>query len=211
MTINKLFYGALTAAMLMGGTAGAAVVGIDSDCGGTGTALTGAGTVSCGGGERDNTGNIEFFENGVGSGDDDFFSLGLGGTLVVEFDPVIAGAATVIEITNGGASSNHKEAVRIFGSNDGINFDILGVADNQGGIDDGTRGTSSTISFAGSYAFLGFLDISKSVFSDTRSSDGFDIDAVVVTSVAAVPLPASALLLLGGVAGLGAMRGRRKS
>ncbi|WP_298836305.1 VPLPA-CTERM sorting domain-containing protein [uncultured Roseobacter sp.] len=212
MTTKSLFFGALTASMLLGGTAGAAVVGIDSDCGGTGSELTQAGTITCSGAaDRLDTGNIEVFENGIGSGDNDFFSLGLNGSLVLEFDPVITGAATVIEITNGGGSSSHKEAVRIFGSNDGINFDILGTADNQGGIDDGTRGTTSTVSFAGTYSFLGFVDISKSTFAGTASSDGFDIDAIVVTSVSAVPLPASALLLLGGVAGLGAMRSRRKS
>ena len=212
MTAKSLFFSAVTASVLMGGSASAAVVGIDSDCGGSGSALTQAGSISCSGSaDRNDTGNIEIFENGTGGGDDDFFSLGLNGSLVLEFDPVIEGAATVIEITNGGGSSSHREAVRIFGSNDGINFDVLGTADNQGGIDDGTRGTTSTVSFTGTYSFLGFVDISKSVFANTRSSDGFDIDAIVVSSVSAVPLPASALLLLGGVAGLGAMRSRRKS
>ncbi|HAK97854.1 MAG TPA: VPLPA-CTERM sorting domain-containing protein, partial [Rhodobiaceae bacterium] len=45
---------------------------------------------------------IEIFENGAATGDNDFFSLGLGGTLVVEFDPAFTGPAMVVEITNNG-------------------------------------------------------------------------------------------------------------
>lgn len=194
----------------MSGAASAAVIGIESDCGGTGTGLTGSSFSCSSDADRNDTGNIEIFEDGTGAGDDDFFSIGLGGTLVVEFDPTFQGPAIVIEITNAGAAQ-HQEAVEIFGSNDGITFTSLGIADNQAGISDGTRGVSTSLSFAGTFAFLGFRDISQSFFAGTSSTDGFDIDAISVNSVTPVPLPASALLLLAGVGGLGALRDRRKS
>ncbi|WP_299783253.1 VPLPA-CTERM sorting domain-containing protein [uncultured Roseobacter sp.] len=58
-----------------------------------------------------------------------------------------------------------------------------------------------------SFASLG-LSVGQSIFS-LSNGDTFTID--VQPSVAPVPLPASSLLLLGGVAGLGLMRRRKKS
>lgn len=206
MTFSTAIFGTIAATLLSCSGAMAAVISVDSDCGGTGTALTGVFTCSPDAGRND-VNKIEIFEDGTGTGDNDFFSLGLGGTLVVNFNPGFSGSAMVVEITNGGASSSHDEAVEIFGSNDGSIFTSLGIANNQTGINDGTRGTKTTVSFSGTYSYLGFRDITMSTFGNSKSTDGFDIDAI---SVSAVPLPASALMLLAGVAGLGAMRTRRK-
>ena len=209
MKLKSIFFSGLAASLFVGAPASAAVIGIASDCGigGTGTGLSGV-SFTCGTASRSDTSKINIFENAPAVGDDQFFSLGLGGSLVIQFDPKFKGNTSVVEITNGGVSSSHDEKVEIFGSNDGNIFTSLGFADNQSGINDGTRGTKTTISFAGTYAYLGFLDISKAAFPNTGSTDGFDIDAI---SVSSVPLPASALLLMAGVAGLGAMRKRRAS
>lgn len=219
MKLKLLALSAATATVLTAGSAFAAVVGVQSSCGGTSilngisnSAITAGdlsgGTAICGDASRSNLGNIDVSDDGTPiSGDNDFYSLGLGGALVIEFNPVYTGPTMVIEITNGRASSSHKEAVEILGSNDGSVFTSLGFATNQTGTNDGTRGTKSTVSFTGTYAFLGFRDVTQSTFANSQSTDGFDIDAV---SVAPVPLPASALLLLAGVGGLGALRARRK-
>ncbi|HAK97855.1 MAG TPA: hypothetical protein DCP14_00785, partial [Rhodobiaceae bacterium] len=57
--VTSIFYGAL-AATLLGGGANAAVIGVDSDCGGTGTGLTGTFTCSPDAGRND-VSKIEIF------------------------------------------------------------------------------------------------------------------------------------------------------
>lgn len=49
------------------------------------------------------------------------------------------------------------------------------------------------------------------VLQHDKANDGFGIDTAMVANVAPVPLPPAALLLLTGIAGLGALRLRRRS
>lgn len=211
----KTLGAALAATFVTAGASSAAVVGIAADCavdaaGPTG--LTAAGFTCSSDADRTAVSAIEIYDDGsnaVASGGD-FYSLGLGGSLVIEFDPVITGSTTVVEVTFGGNSSSHDEEMEIYGSNDGLSFDLLGSANNQA---TGNRNQKTTVAFAGSYSFLGFLDVSEAAFPGTDSKDGFDIAAISVDSVTGgpvVPLPASAVLLL---AGLGAIAGvkRRKA
>ncbi len=209
---KTLTLAALATALCAGTAAIAGPVSFAADCAADaarGTALS-AGRVTCSrDGARNLVGNIEVFEDAADlTGDDDFYSLGLGGSLVIQFDPAFTGPVMAVEITNGRASSSHDEAAEIYGSVDGIVFDLLGTIDNQIGAATGSRGTRSTLTFTQTYSFLGFKDVSKAMFAGTRSEDGFDLDAI---SVATIPLPATALMLLAGVGGLGAMRARRRA
>ncbi len=204
---------AALAIMLCAGTAATAgPVSFAADCASDaprGTTLSSGTAVCSPEAARNLVGNIEVFEDAAAlMGDDDFFSLGLGGTLVIGFDPAFTGPAVAVEITNGRASSSHDEAAEVYGSVDGVTFDLLGTIDNQVGAATGGRGTRSTLAFTQAYSFLGFRDVSRERFAGTRSQDGFDLDAI---SVAAIPLPAPALMLLGSLGGLGAMRARRRA
>lgn len=184
-------------------------VSISADCAGGSTALS-SGTVTCGSADRSELSSIEFTDDlspgNVGNGS--FFSLGVNGSLVAEFDPGFSGPeARIIEVTFVG--SPQREAAEVFGSNDGVNFTSLGVVTNQ--TTPGSSQNPNQVSFTGNYRFLGLKDVSATFFGlPLNSGDGYDIDAIAVT-VAPVPLPAAGLMLLGGLAGLGALRARRKA
>ncbi len=47
------------------------------------------------------------------------------------------------------------------------------------------------------------------MFSNNEVNDGFTLDGATLVDVTPVPLPASAALLLGAIAGLGVMRSRK--
>ena len=71
----------------------------------------------------------------------------------------------------------------------------------KGGIDDAAARLHASVMFADG-------SISSSFFTSTGVANGVGSGTV---SIAQVPLPASALLLLGGLAGIGAMRRRKKA
>lgn len=208
----KTSLAALVAATTLGTGAFAATItptSLVADCAGTSTGLS-SGAVTCGPASRSDLGSIEFSDDVAGiMGDNDFFSLGLNGTLVAGFDTPFSGAASVVEVTF--VRSGQREAAEVFGSNDGSVFTSLGFVTNQ--TNPVGNQNIGTVAFAGSFSFLGFRDVSASFFGlPNNSGDGFDIDAIAVSPMmAAVPLPASALLLMGGMAGLGALRARRNA
>ena len=204
MTLRSILSAALLVAAA--GSANAAVVNVEASCAGGMPALMGSSAGCTTDPARTDLGNIEIFETGAATivGDDDFFSLGLGGSLVIEFDRAFGGAASVIEITNRGSSQ--QEAAEVFVSADGASFQSIGIATNQGTAT-GARGNLTTLAVNGAFRFLGFRDVSRTVFPGSTSGDGFDVDAVAVS---AVPLPASALLLLASLGGLGAVRRARR-
>lgn len=191
------------AAAVLAGSAFAAsaatlsVVSADCDPSQGATGNAGAGLVCTSDPARNDSGAVN-----LGAGDGSFYSLGLEGALIVEIDPAFTSPLSVLEVTN--ANSNHKEAASVWGSIDNITYTLLGNVTNQNGGQ--TIGGVQTLTFAGAYNFLMFVDISKSLFANSGTTDGFDLDAI---SVSEVPIPAALGLFVAGVAGLGAMRKRR--
>lgn len=140
--------------------------------------------------------------NSYGAPDNKFLSLGIGGLAVFSFGTLFTGPGTIIEITNG-SRAGYLETAKVYvgtsynsTSNDISGFQFLTNITNAA--------ASIPLVISGVWGFLAILDTSTPVGS-TR--DGFDVDSI---SVAAVPLPAGAVLLGSGMAALGFMGWRRK-
>ena len=148
-------------------------------------------------------------DNALGAPDDLFYAMGFGGTAVLGFGETFYQDATVWEVTfEPGLSGDHDEAVDVYvgssylgGSFDISSFTLVGTINNklaQGG---------QTLSFSGGpFSYLALVDVTKTLFPDTSSFDGFDLNAV---GVSPVPLPAGGLLLLTAIGGLAAARRRK--
>ncbi len=163
------------------------------------TTLPGFGSSACGQADnRDDVADIEFNTAPVG---DDFYSLGLGGTLSFSISPDFTGPGAVFEVT---FPSVHLEAVEIYVSGTGLlgSWILAETVSNNAG---SPNVTSHAFTVAGIFSHIGFRDISTTI-AGTRSTDGFDIAAFSVTPV---PLPA-ALPLLGGALGLMGLLGWRR-
>ncbi|MCV3273776.1 VPLPA-CTERM sorting domain-containing protein [Roseobacter sinensis] len=173
---------------LSGGAASAAVIFAD-------TVIS-----SSGGGVSDGIatpGDRTDVDNALGGADNTFYSLGLGGDIVLGFSTLGTGPVTTWEVTFGDIGT-HLESANVFAVLGGVET-LIGEVQNanaQGG---------QSLNFVGVFDSIKIVDTSP---AGGGSIDGFDLDAV---SVSAVPLPASALLLLGGLAGMGAMRRRKKA
>lgn len=134
-------------------------------------------------------------DHALGAPDEEFLSLGLGGSAVFTFGRAFTGPGNVYEITY--SRPGYTETASVFGSVDGVTYDWIADINN---VDE-----NSSFTFAGTYNYLKVWDNSPS----RPGRDGFDIDAV---SVSAVPIPAAGLLLAGGLGLLGgARRLRRKA
>ncbi|MEJ6393800.1 VPLPA-CTERM sorting domain-containing protein [Gymnodinialimonas sp. 2305UL16-5] len=148
----------------------------------------------------------------LGAGDGNFYSLGLStendgfAELVLRISPAFTGPAMVVEVTN---PSEHFEAAAVYvaradanGMFDAVTTQLVGQVNNGRAY---TEAAITSVNFSGTWDFLIFRDISRSVYADTRSTDGFDIDSI---SIAAVPLPAGVLLMLSAIGGLAFLRRR---
>lgn len=152
--------------------------------------------------DRDN------INNAVDGNFNTFFELGYGGVVDFQFGKKFVGPGSVFEITNGNSLS-WPEAVEIRVGIDGV-FSLV----------DPIIFTNSDTTFTfsgGPFDTLRLTDVTQDKYPNGAASDGptggFDVAAVGVNP-APVPLPASALLLLGGIGGLGgasALRRRRKT
>jgi hypothetical protein len=201
----KMFAAALALCLVSGATSAATLSVVRADCGlsAASTGLT-TGTITCGANDRRNTGNVNF-----GAADGAFYSLGLNGAIIFEITPAFTGPAMIVEVTN---PSNHREAANVLGSLDGTAFTLLGTVSNVASSGAAPLGGTATLSFTGVYNFLALVDISKSFFETTGSTDGFDVDALsVAMAPAPVPVPAAGFLLLGGLGALGLLRRRRNA
>jgi len=164
----------------------------------TGTCQAGAtvpGGIECVVGDRRNIGNVN-----LGSADNAFYSLGRGGGVATfEIAPNFTGPISVVEVTFGASYPDESALVEV--SLGGIDWIGVGSATNSGNSNGSPLGGTSGFTVNGIFDMIRFTDTSTA----TRG-DGFDLDAF---SVAAVPLPAGGLLLLGGLGALGFVRRRK--
>jgi len=152
-----------------------------------------------------------------------FYSLGIattntdgpdyGGTLLMSFDPMITGNASVIEVTNV-LRSVYPEAAEVWVGNYINVADMIKYGTKIGVITNETA--TSTFNIGGVYAGLMLRDVSMDYAMglghdpkdfEGNVADGFDVDAI---SVSAVPVPVAAQLMGSAIGALGFVR-RRKS
>ncbi|MEX2519402.1 MAG: hypothetical protein WD969_08745 [Paracoccaceae bacterium] len=161
------------------------------------------------------------------------FSLGLGGFLSFDVDPLRLGSPiVVIEVTSGTPNPSFPEAANLFlggsvvgtGLSDSNSFSggtLIGNLSNDGDLTPfGVNGAvitktqnNLTTTFTINFANVGSGVFSRVTLVDTTTGTGTGVDGFDVGefSVNAVPLPAPALLLLSGLAGIGFVSRRRRA
>ena len=147
--------------------------------------------------------------NALGTPDDLFYAMGFGGTAVLGFGETFYKDVTVWEVTFEPAlSGDHDEAVEVFVGSSYVNgtFDISSFT-FVGTINNKLAQLGQTLSFPGGpFSYVALVDVTKNLFPDSSSFDGFDLNAV---GVSPVPLPAGGLLLLTAIGGLAVARRRK--
>jgi len=167
---------------------------------------------------RNDAGNALGAPDQVGNQGKGFFSLGLGQAAVFGFGTSFGTTATAFEVTFncslqsiGTCSFAEKADVYAFNGSYTPFNGAFGVANltslgftKVGSVLNGAGSTDAgaSISIGGPFTYLALVDTSPG----GSGRDGWDIDAV---SVAAVPLPAAGLLLLGALGGLAVWRRRK--
>lgn len=141
--------------------------------------------------------------NALGAPDDQFVSLGMGGDLTVGFGMDFNGLNKVtaweVTYTANNPKNTHLEAVDVYAVYNGVDS-YLGRVTNAAG--------PHSVTTNAPFQYIKLVDATLAEFPGTTSFDGFDVDAV---SIAAIPLPAAGLMLLGGLGGLAALRRRKKA
>lgn len=185
----------LSAALFVSATAASAftITPISADCG-MGPTPVG---VTCS--SSANPGNVNY-----GAGDGLYHELGLNGSATFQIAPDFTGPASAVEVTFVGAN-RFQEAADVFVSKDGILFEQVATLLNIADLSSALRVINFT--FEGAFNFMRFTDVTASVFPNSASLYGFDLDSI---SVSQVPLPAGGLLLLGGLGGIAALRRKKK-
>ncbi len=137
-------------------------------------------------------------DNALGAPNDDFYSLGFGGEIVLGFGQDFTGSnvAAVFEVTFD-RDVGHDEAVELFAVN-GDDVESIAILTNS------EAEASALIKVP--FTALKLVDVTKTEFPNSTSFDGFDVASVGISEV---PLPAAGLMLLMGLGGFAAMR--RKS
>ena len=178
-----------------------------------------------GAGTLTGTGNpTNFGADALGAPDGNFVSLGNGGELVLSFGTPFFGPGAIFEITNGcgasqnggqgGTCSNWPEQVEVLVSDTADSgFVSQGLVKN-GGTTTAPKTTTFSIT-GGPFTFVKLIDKTADLpwtgtGADPRfaSNSGFDVDAI---SVSAIPLPAAAWLLLGGLGAMGLVGRKRRA
>lgn len=188
----------LASAVLAASAAGANAATYTADTLVSATAGACTGTVSgCAADDRQNTANA------VDGNASTFYSLGLGGSIVVGFSEIVGNimpsAVSVFEVTFK-RSSGHKEAADVFAIDESGAESLLGRITNKIG--------ENSVFATAAFKYIKLVDVTTAEFPTSTSFDGYDVAKV---SIAPVPLPAGGLMLLGGLGGLAALRRRKKA
>lgn len=147
--------------------------------------------------DRDN------LDNALGSNFDTFFELGFGGVVEFQFGKKFSGPGSVVEITTMNPD-NWPEAMTVEVGTKGDENSFKFADPNP------FTNSDTTFTFGGGpFDTVRLTDITRTLdgFRSTNGTGGFDVAAIGVTPV---PLPASALLLLGGFGGLGGLAALRR-
>lgn len=138
---------------------------------------------------------------------DTFYSLGLGGWIELGFSNLRTATTNTIsafEVTFQ-PQGNHREAADVYvilGEMVTKIGRIFNDTASSGSINPGSVATNLT------FDSIRLVDVTREVYPDSTSFDGYDVAQI---SVAAVPLPAAGLMLMGGLGGLAALRRRKKA
>lgn len=132
---------------------------------------------------------------------DAFYSLGLGGNLVLDFGSNLYGVGKVIEITY--KLANYLESMDVYVSNSTtFSGGPVATISNQN-----AEETKGGVTFLVNTPFRYIKLVDTSAITNDKNRDGFDVAEI---SFSPVPVPAAGLMLAGAVAGLGALRRRAK-
>lgn len=153
--------------------------------------------ISCTKNDRQNAANA------VDGNPNTFYSLGLGGSLLVSFSniagEIMPGTVSVFEITFN-RLVGHDEAAEVYAVAADGKESLLGRITNAVG--------GNSVMAGSPFTMLRLVDVTLDQFPETTSFDGYDVAQI---SVAPVPLPAAGLMLMGGLGGLAALRRRKKA
>lgn len=149
----------------------------------------------------------------LGSSDNFFLSLGLGGLAVFDFGTDFNASAIVFETTYGSRVS-YPETANVYVANSSYDFAGLNSGNGAAVIDpndftlvSGINNLTASTNLTGIDGLFRYVLVQDTT-SGGPSTDGFDVNAVGV--VAPVPEPSTLLLLGGGLSGLAWYRRRKK-
>lgn len=201
---KTLTAGVLSAAAMVGATAASAAT-ITYATGATYLPSGGSAGAACNTASRSDLCNVLGAPDGdfVGGTGNGFFSMKNADQVSLTFGTQFAGSIYIYEVTGGNVAANKEGLNFTLVAEDFAGNQVAGVFNTQG-----TKVSGTTSRYEIKFDSIGGPFTSLIIKDNSGTADGFDLDAV---GVSAVPVPASALLLLGAFGGLGALRRRKAS